>query len=201
MSRISVLYHTLLVALERLEDIGDTEATSPSVLIQNKKFIFVLNALVSILDVANFATVTLQKSNQTMSEVKSHINALKSTLQSYRNEDTQVKKLLKVVDEICEKENIVVFDKVTRRRCDLLHFTNKGNATNTDTPLRRIFNEILDILLVGIELRFTDEAMDIIEAGDLAMNKKNFSYNSLTKRLQIEIPECESTFFKHFCDD
>ena len=45
-------------------------------------------------------TVILQKSHQTVSDVKSHINALKSTLQEYRNMGTQVEKVLKVVDEV-----------------------------------------------------------------------------------------------------
>ena len=99
-SRVCVLYHTILVVLEKLEDLGDADVTALSVLIQNKKFVFVLNALVTILDVANFTTVILQKSHQTVSDVKSHINALKSTLQEYRNMDTQVEKVLKVVDEV-----------------------------------------------------------------------------------------------------
>ena len=80
----------------------------------------------------------LQKSHQTVSDVKSHINALKSTLQEYRNMDTQVEKVLKVVDEVYKKENIVIFDKVTRRRCDLLQFSTNGNAIDTGTPLRPV---------------------------------------------------------------
>ena len=115
--------------------------------------------------------------------------------------DTQVEKVLKVVDEVCKKENIVIFDKVTRRRCDLLQFSTNGDRMDTDTPLRRIFFEIIDIILVGIELRFTNEAMDIIAASDMVVNQRMFSSNDFTERLDIQIPECESQFFKNYCED
>ena len=115
--------------------------------------------------------------------------------------DTQVEKVLKVVDEVCKKENIVIFDKVTRRRCDLLQFSTNGDPMDTDTPLRRIFFEIIDIILVGIELRFTNEAMDIIAASDMVVNQRMFSSNDFTERLDIQIPECESQFFKNYCED
>ena len=38
------------------------------------------------------------------------------TLCVYRSEERKIKEILKVVDEVCARENITVFDKVTRRR-------------------------------------------------------------------------------------
>ena len=87
------------------------------------------------------------------------------------------------------------FDRVTRMRCDLLQFSVNGVAT--ETPLRRIFYELLDIIMVGIELRFTSEAMDIVEACDQVVNQRTFSGNAFTERMDIEIPDAESQFFKH----
>ena len=72
---------------------------------------------------------------------------------------------------------------------------------DTDTPLRRIFFEIIDIILVGIELRFTNEAIDIIATSDMVVNQRMFSSNDFTERLDIQIPECESQFFKNYCED
>ena len=55
--------------------------------------------------------------------------------------------------------------------------------------------------MVGIELRFTSEAMDIVEACDQVVNQRTFSGNAFTERMDIEIPDAESQFFKHYCND
>ena len=81
-----------------------------------------------------------------------------------------------------------------------MQFSTNGDPMDTDTPLRRIF-EIIDIILVKIELRFTNEGMDIIAASDMVVNQRMFSSNDFTERLDIQIPECESQFFKNYCED
>ena len=43
--------------------------------------------------------------------------------------------------------------------------------------------------MVGIELRFTSEAMDIVEACDQVVNQRTFSGNAFTERMDIEIPD------------
>ena len=55
--------------------------------------------------------------------------------------------------------------------------------------------------MVGIELRFTSEAMDIVEACDQVVNQRTFSGNAFTERMDIEIPDAESQFFKHYSND
>ena len=64
-----------------------------------------------------------------------------------------------------------------------MQFSTNGDPMDTDTPLRRIFFEIIDIILVGIELRFTNEAMDIIAVSDMVVNQRMVSSNDFTKRL------------------
>ena len=137
-----------------MEDEGDTEATSLGLLIQNKKFVFTLHALVTVLDTAEYATKTLQNSKQTIADTRAQISALKCNILDLSN-DQRLNQLFKVVDEICEKENITIFDKVTRRRNNLLRYTKTGDPI-VDTKLtnRRVFYEILDIILNGIEERF-----------------------------------------------
>ena len=78
--------------------------------------------------------------NKTVSDDKYHTNALKSTLQDYMKSEcgTQVQKLLKVMDEVYKKENIVIFEKLAGRRRDLLRFSTNGNAIDTGTPLRPV---------------------------------------------------------------
>lgn len=152
-SRVCVLYPTILETLEKLEDEGDTEATSLGLVIQNKKFVFTLHALVTVLDTAEYATKTLQNSKQTIADTRAQISALKCNILDLSN-DQRLNQLFKVVDEICEKENITLFDKLTRRN-NLLRYTKTGDPI-VDTKLtnRRVFYEILDIILNGIEERF-----------------------------------------------
>ena len=198
-TRTCVLYSSILTTLEKLEDEGDSDATALSVLIQNKKFVFVLNALVTILDHTSFLTKTLQNSRQTLSDTRSHIDALKSILTEYRSDDSKLNKLFKLVDEICERENITIFDKVTRRRNDLLKYCQKADGTiDSKLPLRKIFYEIIDLILNGIEMRFGDEAMDIIGTMDQVTNQRKFQS---CERLNIIIPDHEGTHFKAFIDN
>ena len=107
---------------------------------------------------------------------------------------------------MCAKENILIFDRITRRRCDLLKFATGSNGAGESlvdytVPLRRIFYEILDIVLAGIELRFTSQALDILAACDLVINQRNFTNNKFTERCNITIPEYQSNFFKHYCSN
>ena len=80
-----------------------------------------------------------------------------------------------------------------------MHYTaNGGDTPDFTVPLRRIFYEILDIILVGIDLRFTSVTMDTIAACDMVTNKREYSGNDFSDRLGINITECESKYFKHF---
>ena len=53
-----------------------------------------------------------------------------------------------------------------------LYAANGGNTTPDFTvPLWKKFYELIDIILVGIDLRFTSNAMDIIAVCDVVTNE------------------------------
>ncbi|KAL4112114.1 hypothetical protein QTP88_015962 [Uroleucon formosanum] len=182
-----------LAEISKTSNLSEIKVKSSGLIKQMKtfNFIFSLNMLNPILLLVQKVSSTLQSSDLDLLTAVSMVQSLKSSLKNLRTDDDSFKDVYEETIKIC-KENKIIIPEVKKRKLSAKIDQNSSNFTaenKMDEMKWFVFYPTLDEMLSGIERRFSQETLNLINAtgnliqlkldsNDISMLKEKFNLDT-----------------------
>jgi len=133
--------------------------------IKSFNFIFSMNMMQPILQLVLKVSSSLQTPKLDLLSAVKHIQFLKSSLISMRNSYEEFELIFKNTENVCINHNIIIPPIKSRKiskKIDNATQTQHFFKTKFDEMRVNVYNTTLDTLINGLDLRFKQETLDII---------------------------------------
>lgn len=208
-SAVKVNYSALLTAINEISEStrqSDIRAKGLGIIYQMKtfEFVFALEMLSPILCSILKVSEYLQKSDINLLTAVQLVESLKNTLETMRNTESNFDNIYKKVIKLCE-DNQIVIPPVKKRKVsskvDCFSSTQNFMDTKEEEMRITVYNVTLDQMINGIDLRFSQETLNMIKsiANALELNVDDNDITILTKtfHLEAEMLKSEISLLQH----
>ena len=159
--------------------------------------------LSKVLDSCEITTKALQAPSQTIGDVSDHVFALKDTLKLFRSEERHFQSVLALTAyeielyDACSKR----VERTPQRLVDthITSTTGQRRRVSSDEDLRRIYFEVIDIMVGELDVRFLPEALDLDHVSRQITQMQDFSGGNFAIRVELSISDSEQMVFHSLC--
>jgi len=164
-------YSALLIAIKQITDNtkqSDIRAKGLGIIYQMEsfEFIFAMQMLDPILNLILHVSTVLQSSNINLLTAIDLVRSLKKSLESMKNDGNDFKNIYKNTEQLCE-ENCITIPDVKKRKVSskIDTMTNQHFMFSKKDEMRiNVYYQTLDQLIAGLNLRFNQETLKMIES-------------------------------------
>ncbi|KAL4113589.1 hypothetical protein QTP88_017193 [Uroleucon formosanum] len=162
--------------------------------IKSLNFIFCMNMMQPILQLVLKVSSSLQTPKLDLLSAVKHIQSLKSSLISMRDSYDEFELIFKNTENVCINHNIIIppiKNRKISKKIDNATQTRHIFKTKFDEMRVNVYNTTLDTLINGLDLRFKQETLDIINIIgnlvnlDINMENYNTEFDLLNKYFHI----------------
>jgi len=164
-------YSALLIAIKQITDDtkqSDIRAKGLGIIYQMEsfEFIFAMQMLDPILNLILHVSTVLQSSDINLLTAIDFVRSLKKSLESMRNDGNDFKNIYNNTEQLCEKNCITIPAVKKRKISSKIDITTNQHfmLSKKDEMRVNVYYQTLDQLIAGLNLRFYQETIKMIES-------------------------------------